>query len=138
MGDIEEVPPCLNPHVAFYGPCNVRNLENGQVKLWCTCGLSQKQPWCDGSHKGTKFKPMKWEVPGTLADGKAQSLYQLCACKYTQSPPYCDATHADLPMTVKKNQRECQKPHEIDGKPVKICENCGWAPKVVEPEPQSN
>ena len=23
-------------------------LKPGQVKLWCACGLSKKQPWCDG------------------------------------------------------------------------------------------
>ncbi|XP_064615977.1 CDGSH iron-sulfur domain-containing protein 3, mitochondrial-like [Liolophura sinensis] len=79
------------PAVALYGPCTVKNLREGDTKLWCACGLSKSQPWCDGSHKGTGIKPLKWTVP------KAQSLYQICACKYTRDPPYCDATHTNLP-----------------------------------------
>jgi len=27
--------------------------------LWCSCGLSCNQPFCDGSHKGTDFLPLK-------------------------------------------------------------------------------
>lgn len=26
-------------------------------KAFCTCGLSNKNPYCDGSHKGTGFSP---------------------------------------------------------------------------------
>ena len=25
---------------------------------WCACGKSEKQPFCDGSHKGTDFSPI--------------------------------------------------------------------------------
>ena len=25
---------------------------------WCACGKSEKQPFCDGSHKGTDFFPI--------------------------------------------------------------------------------
>ena len=25
---------------------------------WCSCGKSDKQPFCDGSHKGTEFSPI--------------------------------------------------------------------------------
>ena len=24
---------------------------------WCACGKSAKQPFCDGSHKGSEFSP---------------------------------------------------------------------------------
>lgn len=68
----------LYPHGAVWGPIQVRNVEQGATKLWCTCGLSKTQPWCDGSHKGTNFKPLKWKVPGTLKDGAAQTVYSLC------------------------------------------------------------
>jgi len=27
---------------------------------WCSCGESKNQPFCDGSHKGTIFKPTKF------------------------------------------------------------------------------
>jgi CDGSH-type Zn-finger protein len=26
---------------------------------FCTCGKSSKQPFCDGSHKGSEFVPIK-------------------------------------------------------------------------------
>ena len=28
---------------------------------WCACGRSSTQPFCDGSHKGTEFAPVKVE-----------------------------------------------------------------------------
>ena len=26
-------------------------VEKGKIYFWCVCGLSQKQPFCDGGHK---------------------------------------------------------------------------------------
>ncbi|KAI8817564.1 uncharacterized protein EV422DRAFT_218050 [Fimicolochytrium jonesii] len=81
--------PCLKPCIPMYGPCNLRDLKGGEVKSWCTCGLSTTQPWCDDvSHKGTGFKPKRWKVPTD------QTLFSICNCKYTRDPPYCDATRA--------------------------------------------
>lgn len=68
----------LYPHGPCWGPIPVRDVKVGETKLWCTCGLSKKQPFCDGSHVGTGFKPLKWTVPGTLKDGARQSVYTLC------------------------------------------------------------
>ncbi len=31
--------------------------EKAGRKTFCTCGLSSKNPYCDGSHKGTGFSP---------------------------------------------------------------------------------
>lgn len=56
---------------------------------WCSCGRSAKQPFCDGSHKGTEFAPMKVEVR------EAEKL-PWCGCKHTGTPPYCDGTHNKL------------------------------------------
>jgi CDGSH-type Zn-finger protein len=56
---------------------------------WCACGLSKKQPMCDGSHKTTTFMPLKFTV--TKAD-----TYYLCGCKKTKGPPFCDGTHKAL------------------------------------------
>ena len=33
------------------------NVLEGKSYFWCTCGNSSKQPFCDGSHKGTEFMP---------------------------------------------------------------------------------
>ena len=40
-------------------PIGIDVLE-GKSYFWCTCGISSKQPFCDGSHKGTEFSPLKY------------------------------------------------------------------------------
>ena len=40
-------------------PIGIDVLE-GKSYFWCTCGISSKQPFCDGSHKGSEFKPFKY------------------------------------------------------------------------------
>ncbi len=56
---------------------------------WCACGQSKKQPFCDGSHKGGPFTPVKFSV--AQAEKKA-----LCGCKRTHTAPFCDGTHSRL------------------------------------------
>jgi CDGSH-type Zn-finger protein len=38
------------PIVAKSEPCCVK-VEAGKTYAWCTCGLSEKQPFCDGKNK---------------------------------------------------------------------------------------
>ena len=37
-------------------------VEQGKSYYWCSCGKSSKQPFCDGSHKGTEFKPLVYKA----------------------------------------------------------------------------
>ncbi|KAI9203552.1 uncharacterized protein BJ171DRAFT_600098 [Polychytrium aggregatum] len=62
------------------------DLEPGKDYYWCSCGKSQNQPFCDGSHKGSSFKPVKF----TVDEAKK---YFLCGCKLAESAPFCDGTH---------------------------------------------
>ena len=49
-----------NPTSPQKKPYKVR-VEKGKIYFWCACGLSQKQPFCDGSHKKNgKFKSLKY------------------------------------------------------------------------------
>ncbi len=65
------------------------DVEAGKTYFWCSCGKSSKQPFCDGSHKGSDFAPMKWE-----ADAKGTKYF--CACKQTNGQPFCDGSHKAL------------------------------------------
>lgn len=74
--------------VAQKGPYGVE-VEAGRKYLWCACGRSQTQPFCDGSHKATDITPVKYTAETT---GKVW----FCGCKQTGNRPLCDGTHKTL------------------------------------------
>lgn len=74
--------------VAGKSPIPVQ-VEAGKTYTWCTCGNSAKQPFCDGSHKGSPF------VPKVFVAEVTKTVF-LCNCKQTSTPPFCDGTHKAL------------------------------------------
>ncbi len=56
---------------------------------WCACGQSKRQPFCDGSHKGSGIDPMKFTVT------EAQRVW-LCGCKRSAGKPFCDGSHSGI------------------------------------------
>ncbi|MDH5187816.1 MAG: CDGSH iron-sulfur domain-containing protein [Rhodospirillaceae bacterium] len=64
-------------------------VEEGKTYYWCACGRSKKQPFCDGSHKGTEFKALAHKAE------KSETVY-FCGCKATKTPPFCDGSHEDI------------------------------------------
>lgn len=76
------------PTIAQKGPYPV-GVEAGKTYMWCSCGKSAKQPFCDGSHKGSEFTPVKFEATDT------ETVY-FCGCKHSASKPMCDGTHSRL------------------------------------------
>ena len=56
---------------------------------WCACGQSKNQPWCDGSHKGGAFSPVRF----TVAEPQMKSM---CLCKQSKNAPFCDGSHKPL------------------------------------------
>jgi CDGSH iron-sulfur domain-containing protein 3 len=78
-----DLPKCAQ--ASPYAP----ELEEGKTYYWCTCGLSAKQPFCDGAHKGSGMKSLCFTAP---ASGTAY----LCGCKQTKNPPFCDGSHSGM------------------------------------------
>ena len=64
----------------------VVEIEKNKSYFWCSCGLSSKQPFCDGSHKNTEFSPVKF-----IADETKKMFF--CTCKQTNNQPFCDGSH---------------------------------------------
>jgi len=83
-----------SPTIARRKPCLVE-VQEGKSYFWCACGLSRKQPFCDGSHQATEFLPLKW-----VANKTEEKLF--CACKHTASQPFCDGTHNQLSDTYEE------------------------------------
>lgn len=76
------------PKIAQRGPYEIQ-VSEGRSYAWCACGLSKRQPLCDGSHKVTQYAPIVWKAP------KTETVW-LCGCKQTKSSPFCDGTHNKL------------------------------------------
>ena len=73
------------PERAGDAPIGVDVVENKSY-YWCTCGKSSKQPFCDGSHKGSEFAPLAYK-----ADQSKKVFF--CTCKATKDQPMCDGSH---------------------------------------------
>lgn len=79
------------PRAAQCEPVCVK-VEAGKTYAWCTCGLGNKQPFCDGSHKkieGTPFASLKVSF-------EEDKEVWLCQCKQTKTPPFCDGSHRNI------------------------------------------
>ncbi len=76
------------PVIAQKAPIPVE-VEAGKDYWWCACGQSKRQPFCDGSHKGSSFNPVKW-----TAEASGRKFF--CACKHSKAQPFCDGSHKTL------------------------------------------
>ena len=65
------------------------DVEAGKSYWWCSCGKSKKQPFCDGSHKGSEFSPSEFKAT------KNETIY-FCGCKQSKNGALCDGSHKSL------------------------------------------
>jgi len=73
------------PTIAQKAPFGV-SVEAGQTYWWCACGQSKRQPFCDGSHKGSAFVPLEFTAPES-------TTVWFCGCKHSKNQPLCDGSH---------------------------------------------
>ncbi len=73
------------PEKAYYQ----MEVVEGKTYAWCACGLSDRPPFCDGSHAGTEKRPV-FHIPE-----KTKDVF-FCGCKKTKNPPFCDGSHKSL------------------------------------------
>lgn len=77
-----------DPVVARKSPYAVE-VEAGKSYWWCSCGRSEGQPFCDGSHQGTAFTPVEYRA-------EKSGVVYFCGCKHSGNGVLCDGSHADL------------------------------------------
>lgn len=75
----------MKPVIANNKPAKVTLTKNEEY-YFCACGRSNNQPFCDGSHAGTGFKPKPF-----VAEESGDAY--LCQCKYSANIPFCDGSH---------------------------------------------
>jgi len=63
------------------------DLKAGETYAYCACGQSANQPFCDGSHRGSDFRPHVFKA-------EKDGARFLCACKTTGNAPFCDGSHS--------------------------------------------
>ena len=76
------------PKIAQRSPYVVE-VVGGRHYAWCACGLSERQPFCDGSHAGTEHSPVMFKPE------KSGKVW-LCGCKHSKKGHLCDGTHSTL------------------------------------------
>ncbi len=76
------------PVIAQRKPYGVE-VEEGKSYWWCACGQSADQPFCDGSHKTTEFRPILYSAT------KTETVW-FCGCKRSGDKPSCDGTHKNV------------------------------------------
>ncbi|MES2677082.1 MAG: CDGSH iron-sulfur domain-containing protein [Pseudomonadota bacterium] len=76
------------PKIVQKAPFKVA-VEAGKKYFWCSCGLSQNQPFCDGSHKGSGLKSVMFEATES-------KILNFCGCKHSKNGALCDGAHNQI------------------------------------------
>ena len=83
------------PKIATKAPIKVE-VEAGKKYFWCSCGLSQKQPFCDGSHKAHINEDGTSKMRSVVFEATESKTIYFCGCKHSKKIAICDGTHSSL------------------------------------------
>ena len=67
----------------------VINVKAGDTRAFCGCGLSEDEPYCDGTHIQTH------DAPYIITFHEDKTIY-ICGCLRSKNRPYCDGSHLKL------------------------------------------
>jgi len=74
----------------------VIEVEAGKKYFWCSCGLSQSQPFCDGSHKSYKNEDGTSAMKSVVYEAAESKKVYFCGCKHSKAGLLCDGSHNKL------------------------------------------
>lgn len=83
------------PRIASKTPFKVF-VEAGKTYSWCSCGLSQTEPFCDGSHKAYKNEDGTSIMKSVKYSATESKVVFFCGCKHSKNGVFCDGTHEKL------------------------------------------
>ncbi len=83
------------PKIAQKAPYKI-NVEAGKIYSFCSCGLSQTQPLCDGSHKAYKNADGSSKMKSIKFEAKESGVVRFCGCKHSKLGAICDGSHNGL------------------------------------------
>lgn len=83
------------PKIAAKAPFKV-DVEAGKKYFWCSCGLSQNQPLCDGSHKAFKNEDGASVMKSVVYEATENKTVRFCGCKHSKTGMFCDGSHNSL------------------------------------------
>ena len=67
----------------------LEKVKEDKTYFICSCKLTKKQPFCDGSNLDTD------NLPYIFKSEETKEVY-FCGCKKSKSFPFCDGTHNEL------------------------------------------
>ena len=83
------------PKIAQTQPYKIDVVE-GVKYSWCSCGLSSKQPFCDGAHKAFKNADGSSVMKSVSYIANESKTVSFCGCKHSKNGMFCDGSHSSL------------------------------------------
>ena len=83
------------PKIATKAPMKVE-VEAGKTYFWCSCGLSNNQPFCDGAHKAHTDEQGRSLMKSVIYQATENKTVYFCGCKNSKNGVLCDGTHKQL------------------------------------------